>query len=126
MNAITKIQLIAIIFGLLMMYLSFLHHKRKEFNGFQFIIWEILWVGFIIVTILPDRFNIVTERLGIARAFDLFAIVAFIVVLFLAFHNYLLITKLEKRLENKVRDEALSALNALNNKSDYKKENHEQ
>lgn len=106
----TNIQIVAAVFGLVMIYLSFLHYKRHEFNRYQFVIWELLWIGFIVVTILPDRFNTVTERLGIARAFDLFAIVAFVVVLFLTFHNYLLITRLEKRLEQRVRDQALSKL----------------
>ena len=50
------------------------------------------------------------ERLGIARAFDLFAIVAFVMILFLTFHNYLLITRLEKRLEDRVRSNALDQL----------------
>lgn len=105
-----NIQVIASIFGLVMAYLSFLHYKRKEFNHYQFVIWELLWVGFIIVTLLPDRFNTVTEKLGIARAFDLFAIGAFVVILSLTFHNYLLITKLEKRLEDRVRAKALENL----------------
>lgn len=106
----TNIQLIAGVFGLIMMYLSFLHYKRHEFNRYQFVVWEILWVGFVSVTLLPNRFNFVTERLGIARAFDLFAIVAFVIILFLTFHNYLLITKLEKRLEHKVRQSTLDDL----------------
>lgn len=106
----TRIQIIASIFGLIMVYLSFLHYKRKEFNRYQFVIWELLWIGFVVITWLPDRFNFITERLGIGRAFDLFAIIAFVIVLFLTFHNYLLITRLEKRTERGVRDEALSKL----------------
>ncbi|EKD75938.1 MAG: hypothetical protein ACD_43C00272G0008 [uncultured bacterium] len=110
-----NIQVLASIFGLVMAYLSFLHYKRKEFNRYQFIIWEVLWCSFIVVTLLPDRFNLITEKLGIARAFDLFAIGAFIVIMFLTFHNYLLITKLEKRLEDRVRTNTLDDL-PTNNK----------
>lgn len=106
----TNIQIVASLFGLIMIYLSFLHYKRHEFNRYQFFIWELLWVGFVGVTLLPDRFNYVTERLGIARAFDLFAIVAFVLILFLTFHNYLLITRLEKRLEDQVHNDALDQL----------------
>lgn len=106
----TNIQIIASVFGLVMMYLSFLHFKRHEFNRYQFVIWEVLWVGFIGVTLLPDRFNTITEKLGIGRAFDLFSIIAFVLILFLTFHNYLLITRLEKRLEDRVRAKALDQL----------------
>lgn len=107
----TGIQIIAIFFGLFMAYLTFLHYKRKDLNRYQFVIWEILWAGFILVTLLPDKFNFITERLGIARAFDLFAIVAFVIILFLVFHNYLLITKIEKKIEKKVREKTLEDLN---------------
>jgi len=109
----TNIQLIALVFGCLMAYLSFLHYKRKEFSRYQFVFWEILWFGFALVTLLPDRFNLVIERLGIARAFDLFSIVAFVIILFLTFHNYLAVTKLNKRLENKVREKTLESINQI-------------
>ena len=103
----TGIQIIAAAFGLLMAYLTFIHFKKKDFNRYQFVIWEILWFGFILVTLLPDKFNFFTEKLGIARAFDLFAIIAFVVILFLVFHNYLLITKFDRKIEKKTREKAL-------------------
>ncbi len=106
----TGIQIIAILFGLCMAYLTFSNYKRRVFNGYQFVVWEILWGGFMLVTILPDRFNFVIEKLGIIRAFDLFSIVAFVIILFLVFHNYILVTKLEKRLENKTREQALKKI----------------
>ncbi len=107
----SNIQIIALVFGTVMVYLSFLHYKRKEFSRYQFVVWEVLWIGFVVVTLSPGRFNAVTERLGIARAFDLFAIVAFVIILFVTFHNYLLITKLQKKLETNVREKALDQLN---------------
>ena len=106
----TSIQILATIFGFYMAYLTFLHYKRHEFSRYQFVIWEIMYIGFVVVIWFPNRLNFLTERLGIARAFDLFAIVAFMVILFLTFHNYLLITKLEKRLEHKVRKQSLDEL----------------
>ncbi|MFH1457184.1 MAG: DUF2304 domain-containing protein [Patescibacteria group bacterium] len=107
----TGIQIIAAAFGLFMAYLTFVQYKKKDFNRYQFFIWEVLWLGFVIVTILPEKFNFFTEKLGIARAFDLFAIVAFVIILFLVFYNYLLITKIEKRLVEKTRDKALNKIN---------------
>lgn len=106
----TTIQVIAVIFGLTMAYLTFLNFKRKDLNRYQFVIWEILFIGFIVVTLLPDKINFITEGLGIARAFDLFAIIAFTVILFLVFHNYLLVTKLERKLEKNTREKALKDL----------------
>lgn len=109
----TNIQLVALIFGFIMVYLTFLHYKRKEFSRYQLVLWEILWIGFVVTTLLPDRFNLITERLGITRALDLFSIVAFVIILFLTFHNYLAVTKLNKRLENKVREKTLESINQI-------------
>lgn len=106
----TNIQIIAVLFGLFMMYLTFLHYKRKEFTSYQLVIWLTLWIAFVTVTMLPGRFDYITQRLGISRAFDLFAILAFVIILFLTFHNYLLITKLEKRLEDRVRASSLDTI----------------
>ena len=100
-------QIIASVFALFMIYLTFLHYKREEFSSYQFFVWEALFVGFLLSVWLPDRLNGLMEQLGIIRAFDLFAIVGFAMILFLVFHNYLLLTKLERRLETKVRAKAL-------------------
>lgn len=106
----TNIQIIAVLFGIIMAYRTFLHYKRKDFNTYQFFVWQALWAGFIIVIMMPNRFDRILQELGIIRAFDLFAIMAFVVILFLTYHNYLLITRLEKRLHRSVRDEALAPI----------------
>lgn len=107
---VSGIQILGILFGMSMLYLSFLHFKRKEFNAYQFFIWGVLWIGFIVVVLFPKSLNVFVQRLGVIRAFDLFSVVAFIVVFSLAFHNYVLIARLEKKLERRVREKALSDL----------------
>lgn len=104
---ITGVQIIGIIFGLLMAYFTFLHRKRKEFSRIEAIAWLVLWTGLIVLMIIPNALNIFTERLGIARAFDLFAVVGFIIILSLSYHNYVMIGKLKRKLETNIRQEAL-------------------
>lgn len=106
----TGIQIIAATFGLFMAYLTFINYKKKDFNKYQFVIWELLWLGFFIVTLLPNKFNFLTERLGISNAFNLFSICAFVLILFLVFHNYLLITRLEKRVRKNTHEKALEKI----------------
>ncbi|MDP3970725.1 MAG: DUF2304 domain-containing protein [bacterium] len=112
----TNIQIVASIFGLAMIYMTFLQYKRGAFNRYQFVIWVVLFLSFVIVIWLPDKFNFITERLGISRAFDLFSIIAFVIILFLTFHNYLLITRIEKRLETKVREKTLTKVDSFKDK----------
>ncbi|HLA26223.1 MAG TPA: DUF2304 domain-containing protein [Patescibacteria group bacterium] len=104
---ITGVQIIGIIFGLLMAYFTFLHRKRREFSRTEAIAWLALWAGLIVLMVIPNALNIFTEKLGIVRAFDLFAIVGFIVILSLSYHNYVVIGILKKKLEENIRSEAL-------------------
>lgn len=105
---ITGVQIIGIAFCLTMMYLTFVHNKRHAFGGSETWGWMILWLAFIIALLFPNTFNVFTERLGIARAFDLFVIAGFIIVLSMSFHNYVTISRLRKKLEYSVRREALN------------------
>lgn len=104
---ITGVQIIGIVFSLTMMYLTFVHSKRRAFNKSETAGWLLLWAIFIVALLFPNTFNIFTQRLGIARAFDLFAIVGFVIILSLSFHNYVTVSRLKKKLEDTVRKEAL-------------------
>lgn len=107
---ISGIQIIGAVFGISMAYLTFLYYKRNEFGKIQMFFWEILWIGFIFLTLFPQTANIAMERLGVSRAMDLFIILGFIFVAVLTFHNYVKVNKLEKKLENAVRKESLQNL----------------
>lgn len=106
----TGVQIIAIFFALFMAYLTFLNYKRKDFSLTQLLIWGILWVLFILMILMPNKFNFILETLGIARAFDLFTIIGFVVILFLTFYNYILINKIKRKLEDTTRKKALDEL----------------
>ncbi len=107
---ILGIQFLGLIFGLLMAYLSFLHYKRREFGKIQFISWEIIWFGFILVIIFPKITNVLFQELGIGRAMDFFIIIGFLFFTFLTFFSYTNINKIKASLEKQVREEALKDL----------------
>lgn len=104
---ITGVQIIGIAFCLTMMYLTYVHSRRRAFGGSETWGWMLLWLAFIIALLFPNTFDVFTQRLGIARAFDLFVIVGFIILLSMSFHNYVTISRLKKKLEHSVRQEAL-------------------
>jgi hypothetical protein len=107
---IIGVQIIGIIFGLFMVYLSFLHYKRKEFNKLQFLIWEIIWICFLFIAFFPNIISGVTKKLGFIRVMDFLTITGFIFIALLTFYNYSSLNKIKKSLEQKVRKEALSDL----------------
>ena len=104
------IQIITILFSVFMIYFSYLHLKRREFSARVFIIWFIIWTGLLIASFLPKTINIFLERLGISRAMDLFTIVGFIIIFGVVFRIFIIITKMENKIEEYVRKDALKNL----------------
>ena len=104
------IQILAIIFALWMIYFSFLHFRRHEFKKAEFLFWQILWIGLIAVVIFPKSVNFILKAFSISRTFDLVVIVGIIVLFGVTFRSYVNIKRLEKKVEDFVRDEALKDL----------------
>ena len=107
---INGIKIIGVIFGLIMAYFVFLHHKRKEFSRIQFIFWEMVWFSFILVSLFPEITSGFIHRLGIERGMDLLTILGFMFLAILTFYNYSAISKFKKKLEENVREETLKNL----------------
>lgn len=104
------IQIVAIIFALWMIYFSYLHWRRNEFNKLEFIFWQILWLGLIVVVIFPGCANFILKTFSISRTFDLVVIVGIVVLFAISFRNYVIISRLDKKIEKLVRIESLKEI----------------
>jgi hypothetical protein len=101
------IQIVAIIFAIWMIYFSYLHFRRGEFKRTEFLLWQILWLGLIIVVIFPGSVKFVLTTFSITRAFDLVVIVGMIILFGVTFRNYILLKRIDKKIEEVVRNESL-------------------
>lgn len=104
------VQIIAILFALGMGYLAYTHYRRKEFNGREVSFWMLLWIGFIFITIFPNSVDFLVRTFQLNRTLDLVMIIGFFVVIALTFRNYYITERLERKLEDYVRSEALKEL----------------
>ena len=102
------IQIAGILFGLFMLYITFLHGKRKEFNSKEGIFWIIAWIIFILLVIFPNAFDIIARGvLNISRTLDFLIILGFMFLIGISFHNYIMVKKNQNKLEKIVRKLAL-------------------
>ncbi|MFC1687623.1 DUF2304 domain-containing protein [Patescibacteria group bacterium] len=104
------IQIAAIIFALGMSYFSYLHFRRGEFRKFEFILWQILWIGLVVVVLFPQSVNFILETFSISRTFDLVVIVGIVILFGVTFRNYVIVKRIEKKVEDSVRRESLENL----------------
>jgi len=102
------IQVAGFLFGLFMLYYSFLNYKRKEFSSKEFSLWVILWIGFMIISLFPYILDPLVKTLNFARTFDLLIIVGFISLAAIAFYTHTIARKSQKRIEKVVREIALN------------------
>ncbi len=101
------VQLLAMLFVLWMTYFSFLHFRRKEFSFWEFLFWQIIWIGLAVIVLFPKTVTVVLQTLHIARAFDLLTIGGIVILFGVTFRNYVLLRRSDKKVETLVRQLAL-------------------
>ena len=96
---ILGIQIIGILFSLFMIYLTFLHQKRKEFNITECFFWTSSWSVFMIIAIYPKILAPFVNGLELSRTMDLLTIFGFLFVIGVLFYTYLSLKKTNKKIE---------------------------
>ena len=101
------IQFIGIIFGLVMVYFTFIKYKRNELKSGEALFWGASWILLILVAIIPSVLDPIIRPLNFHRRLDFFVVLGFFVLLALGFYNYNITKKLDKRMELLVRKNAI-------------------
>ncbi len=101
------IQIAGFLFGLFMIYYSFLIYKRREFTIKEFSFWLFLWTLFIVITLFPFLLDPIVKTFGFFRTLDLLIISGFLFLILAIFYTYTIVRKNQKQLETIVRAVAL-------------------
>lgn len=100
---ILGIQLVGILFGLIMIYLTYTNYMKKRFSREAFILWMLVWIGAIFIFAVPYVFYGVMELLRIERTADFFVASALIFLTTMSFHMYTKVKYMEEKVELLVR-----------------------
>ena len=101
------IQIVGSLFGLFMLYYSFLNYKKKEFSSKEFIFWIVLWAMFIIVALFPSILEPFTKSVGFFRPLDFLIVSGSLFLIAITFYTYTLTRKTQKQVESIVRSTAI-------------------
>ena len=101
------IQVFGIVFGVFILYMSFLQWKKKQFTLNEFLFWSSFAVVFSLLSLFPDFINPITAALKLQRKLDLFIILGFMFLIAATFYSYMVVRKTQKGLEELVRQLAL-------------------
>ncbi len=101
------IQFLGIVFGLAMLYFTYVKFRRRELNQLELTVWSTGWILLVIVAIVPFALDPLIHPLNFYRRLDFFVVVGFFVLLGLGFFNYSTVKKMERKVEQFVRQQAL-------------------
>jgi len=104
------LQLAVCAFALAMAYLSYLGFRRRQFRLGGLVLWEIIWIGLVVVSLAPQLFRSLTQPLHVARLMDLVVVLGMLALGAITYRNYAVVQQLRRQLEETVREEALSGL----------------
>jgi hypothetical protein len=90
-----------------MIYFAVIHYKKGTLNGGEIFLWVLIWLFAIFAVIFPDILRIFSRTILFTRLFDLMVFGGFFMVIVLAAKSYITTKKLEKKLEEIIRKDAL-------------------
>lgn len=100
---ILGLQIIAVIFALIMIYVAYLHYRRNEINGLEMLFWLSAWTSAVFIALFPEIFRVFSATIAISRAFDLAMIGGFLLITPIVYMAYIRTKRIEKKLEELVR-----------------------
>jgi len=112
---ILGLQLLAVIFALIMVYFAYVNFRRSELNRVELTIWTSAWVLATFMILFPDTLRNFAQRFFISRLLDLLIMGGFVLVISMVAIAYIKTKRIEKKIEEFIRKEALT--NVRNSKS---------
>lgn len=103
---VSVLQVLGIAYLACMLYLTFLYYKRNNYSVRSFIFWVVVWVGGIILLIIPTTISSMTQQLDVARTIDFYLIIGLMFFSGICFMSYATVQKNEQRIEKLVREMA--------------------
>jgi hypothetical protein len=104
------IQLIAAIFAAAMMYQTFLNFKRRDLAVGGLAFWEGLWVGLLVITLLPGLFQRLITVVHVARLLDLVTVGGLLLLAALTYQLHIGLRRVQRAVDALVRSLALRDL----------------
>lgn len=101
------IQILGILFGLAMLYITYDYYRRKGLDLKDIAGWVILWCVFILVILFPAALLFVSKKLNLTGAIEMIMIISFVVMVYLIFNLHNRIKKIERNMEKMVEVIAL-------------------
>jgi hypothetical protein len=104
---VLQLQILSLLFALVMVYWTWTSYRRGTIRVGELALWLVVWGGFSAAVLLPQSVSLFVQRLHVNRVMDLFMILGFMLVWVVLFLNHLELRRMQKRMQDLVRELAL-------------------
>jgi hypothetical protein len=104
---ISGIQILGIVFMIIMMYLTYVHYKRKSYGLKSLILWLAVWLVALVVVSVPRTVYGIMQALKIERTADFITLLGFAFFAVIIFYLYSAVGKNSQKMEQLVRQLAI-------------------
>jgi hypothetical protein len=108
----SPIQIAALVFALAMSYLTYVGFRRRHFGPGGLVLWQTIWVGLALISLVPQLFQWIVKPLHVARLMDVVVIAGLLVLGAITYRNYAIVQRLQEQVERFVREQALATMQA--------------
>ena len=106
----TILSVVAILFAIMMIYITQINYKKKILNKIDYLIWNFVWIFLILVSLRPkivDDYFLENYSIDV---FNVISIVSIITLMILYYINLIKIKILEKKINIIIRAESLKEI----------------
>ncbi len=114
---ILGIQIFGIIFGVGLLYFTFISYKKKEMSFLESAFWGVFWLVFMYLILFPHTLDFFVTSLNLVRTLDLFTIGGFMFLIALTFYNYIINMQNRRKVERVVRALAMERADSSGHQS---------
>ena len=104
---VSTIQIVGILFGVFMLYVTYLKFRKNEFTVKEMIGWFLVWISFMLLTLFSYTLDYFIRKMSLSRPIDLLTVLGILFLIVLSFYNYTNIKRLQLKMEDMVRKIAL-------------------
>lgn len=101
--AIQGVQLLLLGFVLFMVYVLYLHWRKKDISHLMFGGWIIIWTTFTVLIIFPKILEPFLHSLFVVKVMDFLMVLSFMVLTYVTVESNIKIKNFEEKLEKVVR-----------------------
>jgi len=103
------IQIFAVIFALLMLYLTYFYYRRKDLNFNDLLVWFVVWIVFLFGVLFPQYLDFFMNQVfNVVSVIQLFTIFGFMFFSIVIFYLYKTVRKNQMKIEKLVKNVAIS------------------